>query len=91
MRDKFRGVGVALITPFNEDLSIDYPSLKNLLDHVSNGGVDYLVVNGTTSEASTINFDDKAAILVFVQENNPRVKRPKRDRFKICFFISFKI
>lgn len=72
MRDKFTGVGVALITPFNEDLSIDYPSLKKILDHISNGNVDYLVVNGTTSEASTINFEDKAAILAFVQENNPK-------------------
>lgn len=72
MRDKFTGVGVALITPFNEDLSIDYPALKNLLNHISNSGIDYLVVNGTTSEASTISLEDKATVLAFVQENNPK-------------------
>ncbi|MCP4520295.1 MAG: 4-hydroxy-tetrahydrodipicolinate synthase [Cytophagales bacterium] len=70
MRDKFTGVGVALITPFNEDLSIDYPSLKKLLEHVMASDVDYLVVNGTTSEASTISNADKEAIFAFIKEHN---------------------
>ncbi len=72
MRDKFTGVGVALITPFNEDLSVDYPSLKNILEHVINGNVDYLVVNGTTSEASTISSEEKAEIFAFIKQHNTK-------------------
>ena len=44
------GVGVALITPFNADNSIDYSRLERLLEHCISGGVDYFVVNGTTAE-----------------------------------------
>ncbi|MDB4835219.1 4-hydroxy-tetrahydrodipicolinate synthase [Cyclobacteriaceae bacterium] len=72
MRDLFTGVGVALITPFNDDKSIDFDALKNLLNEINAGGVDYLVVNGTTSEASTINTQEKLEILEFVKANNPK-------------------
>ena len=44
------GTGVALITPFNEDLSIDIEGLKNVLNHSINNGVDYLVVGGYYSK-----------------------------------------
>lgn len=47
------GVGVALITPFNADNSIDYSGLERLLEHCISGGVDYFVVNGTTAENPT--------------------------------------
>jgi 4-hydroxy-tetrahydrodipicolinate synthase len=70
MRDLFTGVGVALITPFNDDLSVDFDALKNLLETINTGNVDYLVVNGTTSEASTINNKDKHEILTFVKKHN---------------------
>lgn len=72
MRDLFKGVGVALITPFNDDLSVDFDALKNLLDTINSGDVDYLVVNGTTSEASTINNQEKKEILDFVKANNSK-------------------
>ncbi|MEQ9052349.1 MAG: dihydrodipicolinate synthase family protein [Marinoscillum sp.] len=50
----FKGTGVALITPFNKDLSIDFDGLKAVIDHVSEGEADYLVIFGTTGEAPTI-------------------------------------
>lgn len=66
MRNKFTGVGVALITPFNEDLSVDYKGLQAVLQQAIDGGVDYIVVNGTTSEASTLKKGEKSEILNFV-------------------------
>lgn len=70
MRNKFKGTGVALITPFREDKSVDYDSLERLVDYCTAGGVDYLVVNGTTSEASTLELEEKADILDFIIEKN---------------------
>jgi 4-hydroxy-tetrahydrodipicolinate synthase len=70
MRELFRGVGVALITPFKEDLSIDYLALENLINASINGGVDYLVVNGTTSEASTLTDSEKVDLLAFTARVN---------------------
>ena len=70
MRDLFRGVGVALITPFKDDLSIDYLALENLINTVIKDGVDYLVVNGTTSEASTITDKEKVDLLAFTARVN---------------------
>lgn len=70
MRNKFSGVGVALITPFNEDFSVDYDALKKLVLNVISEGVDYLVVNGTTAEASTLTEVEKSEILSFVAHLN---------------------
>ena len=66
----FRGVGVALITPFKADKSIDYDALSRLLNSCNEGEVDYLVVNGTTSEASTLTTQEKKDILAFIIANN---------------------
>lgn len=52
--DKLRGVGVALVTPFMPDNTIDYDSLGRLVDYQIKAGADYLVVLGTTSEAPTL-------------------------------------
>ncbi len=70
MRNIFRGVGVALITPFKNDLSIDYLALENLINTTINGNVDYLVVNGTTSEASTLTDTEKSDLLAFTARVN---------------------
>ena len=51
---KFSGVGVALVTPFDETGRVDEHSLRNLVNYVIDGGVDYLVALGTTSEAATM-------------------------------------
>ncbi|MCE7993227.1 MAG: 4-hydroxy-tetrahydrodipicolinate synthase [Roseivirga sp.] len=64
-----QGTGVALITPFNEDLSVDFDGLKNLLKHVSKA-VDYLVIHGTTGEAATTTQEEKTAIFDFIRNNN---------------------
>ena len=47
--DKLHGTGVALVTPFTSSThAVDYPALRRLLDFVIDGGVEYLVINGTT-------------------------------------------
>ncbi|SMD32096.1 4-hydroxy-tetrahydrodipicolinate synthase [Reichenbachiella faecimaris] len=68
--DKFRGTGVALVTPFKEDLSVDYDALEQLVNHVSEGGVDYLVVMGTTAESPTLTGKEKLEVLKFVISKN---------------------
>ena len=64
------GVGVALITPFHNDGSIDFNGLERLLEHCINGGVDYFVVNGTTAENPTLSKEERYAVLDFVLERN---------------------
>ena len=59
----FKGTGVALVTPFHDDLSIDFDSLGKLIDHVVSGGVDYLVVLGTTGESATLTAAEKKQVL----------------------------
>lgn len=72
MRELLTGTGVALITPFDEKLQIDYKALEKLLKLNSDGGIDYFVVNGTTGESATTNKAEKRALLKFVLEHNPK-------------------
>ncbi|MCH7400487.1 4-hydroxy-tetrahydrodipicolinate synthase [Belliella kenyensis] len=65
-----KGTGVALVTPMNSDYSIDYPGLKNLVNHVIEGGADYLVVLGTTGESATLSKDEKKEVLKACIEYN---------------------
>ena len=60
--EKFKGLGVAMVTPFNADGSIDYLGLERLTNHLVDGGVNYLVVMGTTGENPTINNEEQQAI-----------------------------
>ncbi|MFQ3577023.1 MAG: 4-hydroxy-tetrahydrodipicolinate synthase [Cytophagales bacterium] len=69
------GTGVALVTPFKEDFSVDFEALQNLLNHTTEGGVDYFVVMGTTAETATVSKEEKKQILSFVKEKSP-VKIP---------------
>lgn len=66
---KFRGTGVALVTPFHADLTVDFNGLKKLLEHTATG-VDYYVVLGTTGESATTTATEQASILDFVKSNN---------------------
>ena len=66
---KLYGTGVALITPFTENLGVDYKSLKKILSHTAKGA-DYYVVMGTTGEAATVSDDEKREILQFIKTNN---------------------
>ncbi len=72
MRELLRGTGVALVTPFDEKLKIDYNAFARLLQLNSDGGVEYFVVNGTTGESATTNKEEKWALLKFIKENNPK-------------------
>lgn len=63
-----KGVGVALITPFNEDESVDYTALGRLVEFQLQNGTDYLVVLGTTGETPTLTEEEKAEITRFVIE-----------------------
>jgi 4-hydroxy-tetrahydrodipicolinate synthase len=64
----FKGTGVALVTPFNQDLSVDFEALKTLVDLQITGGTDFLVVMGTTAESPTLDQKEKDAILQTVIE-----------------------
>lgn len=57
-----KGVGVALVTPFNEDLSVDFDSLTKLVNYNIENGTSYLVVLGTTAEAATLSFEEKKEV-----------------------------
>ena len=67
---KFHGVAPALVTPMFQDRSIDWKALSALINHVSQGGVDYLVVQGTTGESATTTADEKKQIVSTIQEAN---------------------
>ncbi len=73
-QNKFTGLGIALITPFKEDESIDFDALGRLLDYQLQNSIDYLVVLGTTAETPTLSEAEKKDVLKFVQEKvNGRV------------------
>jgi 4-hydroxy-tetrahydrodipicolinate synthase len=65
---KFTGTGVAIITPFRKDRSIDFKSLEKLLEHLINNGIDYIVALGTTGESATLSKDEKNAVVNYVIE-----------------------
>ncbi len=65
---KFTGTGVAIITPFRKDRSIDFKSLEKLLEHIIINGVDYIVALGTTGESVTLSKDEKNAVVNYVIE-----------------------
>ncbi|MEL7147009.1 MAG: 4-hydroxy-tetrahydrodipicolinate synthase, partial [Bacteroidota bacterium] len=69
---KLYGTGVALVTPFKEDHQIDFEALEKLVERIIAGGVNYLVVMGTTGEASTLSVSEKQEVLDFVIEKNAR-------------------
>jgi 4-hydroxy-tetrahydrodipicolinate synthase len=63
---KFVGMGVALITPFKEDLSVDFNALINLVNFNIENGTSYLVINGTTAESATITREEKLQIITCI-------------------------
>ena len=72
MKD-FRGTGVAMVTPFKTDKSVDFNALDKLTEHLITGGVDYLVVQGTTGESATLTKSEKQEVLsAVVAKNNGR-------------------
>jgi 4-hydroxy-tetrahydrodipicolinate synthase len=65
-RINLKGMGVALITPFKADKSIDFNALARLLEHQIKSGIDFLVVLGTTAETATLTHDEKRQVREFV-------------------------
>ncbi len=71
---KLKGTGVAVVTPFKNDLSIDFDSIKNIVDFLINNGIKYIVVQGTTGESYTMSDDEKTiSRQAFVKANNNRI------------------
>ncbi len=69
---KFVGTGVALITPFNSDQTVDFDALKKLVVFNIDNGINYLVINGTTGESATITLEEKKEIISVVAEVNKK-------------------
>lgn len=70
MKNKFKGMGVAVITPFNENGEVDFAALQRVLKHIISNGADFLVIQGTTGESVTLKPDEKRAVLDFALEIN---------------------
>jgi 4-hydroxy-tetrahydrodipicolinate synthase len=80
MNNPFIGSGVALVTPFKRDFTIDFDGLKKLVQLQLDGGIDFLVVQGTTGESPTLSGDEKKKVLECVQEVN-------QGKLKIVFGV----
>jgi len=68
--EKFIGTGVALITPFTEDLKVDVDALRKLVNFQVENGIDYMVVLGTTGESATLSTEEKKLVIATVVEEN---------------------
>lgn len=66
----FKGLGIALVTPFKTDGSIDYEALKRLIEYQTDNGADFLCILGTTSESPCLDYEERAEIKRFVVEAN---------------------
>jgi 4-hydroxy-tetrahydrodipicolinate synthase len=70
MMKRFKGTGVAIVTPFKNDSSIDFSALGRVINHIIKGGINYIVVLGTTGESVTLSKDEKNAVISYVLEIN---------------------
>ncbi len=70
--EEIRGLGVALVTPFDKNGAIEYGQLSKVVNHVSEGDVDYLVVMGTTAENPTLSWQEQLEVLEFILQENKR-------------------
>tara|TARA_B100000674_G_scaffold320570_1_gene267117 strand:+ start:1998 stop:2873 length:876 start_codon:yes stop_codon:yes gene_type:complete len=68
MRHNLHGTGIAIVTPFLERGGVDFIGLEKILNHIIEGGVDYIVVLGTTGESVVLSADEKKAVTNFVNE-----------------------
>ena len=70
LREKFRGTGVAIVTPFTQDGKIDWPSFEKVINHIIEGKCEYIVVLGTTGESATVHGKEKQEVFSFVNTIN---------------------
>ncbi len=68
LQEQLRGTGVALVTPFTTQETIDWSALERVIDHVIAGGVDYVVTLGTTGETPTLSAEEKLDLINFTFE-----------------------
>ena len=68
--DAIKGMGVALVTPFNKDESVDYSALAKIVDYNIENGTDYLVVLGTTGESATLSIDEQEEVKKTIEKAN---------------------
>ena len=74
MNHQFSGTGVAIVTPFNNDLTIDFDSFGKVIDHVVDNKIEYIVALGTTGESVTLNKEEKKEVVRYcVEKINNRV------------------
>lgn len=78
--NELKGLGVAMVTPFKKNKEIDFIALEKLTNKLIKGGVDYLVVMGTTGESATLSSSEKQAVLEAVKKTN-------QDRLPLVFGI----
>jgi len=67
---RFKGTGVALVTPFKEDFTIDFQASEKLINYLIEGGADYLVIQGTTGETATLSKKEKREVLTHTLDIN---------------------
>ena len=68
LREQLRGTGVALITPFKKDGSVDFDALEKLINHIIESGVQYIVSLGTTGEPPVLSKEEKLEVLNFTYD-----------------------
>lgn len=74
LRTQLKGTGVAVITPFTDDNQVDFDALGNVLDHLIDNGINYIVTMGTTGETPVLNKEEKKSIIEFTYKHvNARV------------------
>lgn len=70
MNNPFLGTGVAIVTPFNDDLTVDYKALENIVEYNITNGTDYIVISGTTGESVTVTKQEKKEIVTAIIKYN---------------------
>lgn len=74
MNNPFKGTGIAIVTPFNTDKTVDHEALKNIVEYNIENGTNYIVISGTTGESVTVTKEEKAEIIkTIVKVNNDRL------------------
>jgi len=68
MKATIDGTGVAIVTPFHNYGTVDFTSLGNIIEHIIDGGIDFIVALGTTSEAATLTLDEKYAVVNYIKD-----------------------
>ena len=83
IREQLKGTGVAIVTPFNENETVDFDALGKLIDFIIGNGVEYVVTLGTTGETPTLDKQEKLDIIHFTFEKINEIGRAS-CRERVC-------